>query len=469
MNPQTSKRAALLIATLASFITPFMVSSVTVALPTIGREFSMTAVALGWVATSYILATAISLVPFGKIADIHGRKRIFLWGISLYTLASLLCAAAPSAAFLVVLRACQGVGASMIFGTSIAIVTAVFPAGERGRALGIVTAATYLGLSLGPTLGGFLTQQLGWRSIFLASAPIGVFVIVLIAWRLKGEWAEARGERLDAPGAVIYGVSLAAVMYGFSILPRGAGAWLIIGGALGLVSFVLWESRAPSPLLHMELFKSNRAFAFSNLAALINYSASFAVTFLMSLYLQYVKALTPQAAGLVLVSQPIMMAVFSPFAGRLSDRIESRIVASAGMALLAVALFFFIFLRAGTPIAAIIANLMLLGFGFALFSSPNTNAVMSSVEPRFYGVASATVATMRMVGQMFSMGIAMLMFALYIGDVQITPDRCPPFLTAVRATFIIFSALSVIGVFGSLARGNLRGSGRLVKRKDNAS
>jgi len=458
MNDHAPKRAALTIATLASFVTPFMASSVTVALPTIGQEFSMKAVALGWVATSYILATAVSLLPFGKVADIHGRKRIFLWGTVLYTVSSLLSAAAPSAALLIAFRACQGVSAAMIFGTSTAIVTSVYPPGERGRALGIVTAATYIGLSLGPTLGGLLTQSLGWRSIFLVTAPPMLLVAALTVWRLEGEWAEGRGERFDAPGALLYGASLAAVMYGFSVLPAARGVWLVGGGALGIVSFVLRESRAPGPLLHLELFRGNRAFAFSNLAALVNYSASAAVGFLMSLYLQYLKALTPKEAGLVLVAQPAMMAIFSPFAGRLSDRVESRIVASTGMAILAVSLVFFTFLEAGTPLVAIVANLMFLGFGFALFSSPNTNAVMSSVEPRHYGVASAMLATMRMVGQMLSMGIAMLMFALYLGDVRLAPGHYPSFLTAVRATFIISCVLAVLGVFASLARGNVRRS-----------
>jgi len=451
-----SEKPVLLIAAFASFITPFMVSSVYIALPSIGREFSMTAVMLGWVATAYILASAIFLVPFGKGADIYGRKRVFLAGMVLYTAASFLCAIAPSAALLIAFRVLQGIGASMIFGTSIAILVSVIPAGERGRALGITTAAVYLGLSLGPVFGGFLTQHFGWRSIFLVSVPLGLFEIALIAWKLKGEWRELKGERFDAPGAALYGIALASLMYGFASLPSPAGIWLLCAGTLGLGAFVFWEMRARSPLVPVDLFARNRVFAFSNLAALVNYSASSAVTFLMSLYLQYSKALTPQNAGIVLVSQPLVMAVCSPFAGRLSDRIESRIVASAGMALTAIALLLFVFVQAGTALVAIIANLMLLGLGFALFSSPNSNAIMGSVQPRFYGVASATLATMRMTGQMLSMGVAMLIFAVNIGGVQITPEYHGQFLTSFKTAFIIFSALSFSGIFASLARGNVR-------------
>jgi len=450
------KRIALVIATIASFITPFMVSAVTIALPLIGNEFSMTAIALGWVATAYLLAAAVFLLPFGKIADIHGRKRVFLAGMAVYTAASFLCGIAPRPSFLIAFRVAQGLGAAMIFSTSVAIVTSVFPAGERGGALGITIAATYFGLSLGPVLGGFLAQHLGWRSIFFVTVPLGLIVIALIVWKLTGEWAESRGERFDLAGGLLCGISLAALMYGFTLLPAPAGAWLILGGALGIGGFALREMRISNPLLHMDLFIRNRVFAFSNLAALINYSASNAVTFLMSLYLQYIKALSPQEAGLVLVAQPVMMAAFSPLAGRLSDRIESRIVASIGMALTGAALFAFIFISRETSLLAIALILMLLGFGFAFFSSPNMNSIMGSVEKRFYGVASATLATMRMTGQMLSMGIAMLIFAFEIGPVPITPERHGAFLTSLRSAFIIFSVLSAAGVFASLARGSSR-------------
>jgi MFS family permease len=208
----------------------------------------------------------------------------------------------------------------------------------------------------------------------------------------------------------------------------------------------------------MNLFRSNTVFVFSNLAALINYSATFAVSFLLSLYLQYIKGLSPQNAGLILVSQPIMQALFSPSAGRLSDRIESRIVASAGMALTVIGLLLLTLLNEETALVFIIVSLMLLGFGFALFSSPNTNAIMSSVEKRFYGVASATLGTMRLIGQTLSMGIAMLIFAIHIGKVQITPEYYAPFLTSTQTAFVVFAVLCFGGIFASLARGNVRGT-----------
>jgi EmrB/QacA subfamily drug resistance transporter len=453
MSDDINKNSVLLIATLTSFLAPFMGSSVNIALPTIGVDFKMNAVSLSWIATSYLLAGAIFLVPFGRLADIYGRKKIFTYGITIYTISSFLCTISTSALMLVLFRVLQGFGSAMIFGTAIAILTSVFPVGERGKALGINVSATYLGLSLGPFLSGFLTQHLGWRSIFFVNVPLGLIIILLTLWKLKGEWAEAKGEKFDLTGSVIYSLTLVAIMYGFSLLPGTSGAVLILIGIFGMLSFLYWEMKEKAPVLDINLFSKNRIFAFSNLAALINYSATFAVSFLLSLYLQYIKGFSPQNAGIILVSQPFIMAIFSPFAGRLSDRIEPRIVASMGMSLTTLGLFSLVFLNQNTPLELIISSLVVLGLGFAFFSSPNTNAVMSSVEKKFLGVASGTIATMRMVGQMLSMGIAMLLFALYIGRVQIIPQYYPLFLKSVKVAFIILASLCFLGIFASLARG----------------
>ncbi|MEW6459402.1 MAG: MFS transporter [Bacillota bacterium] len=453
---QVSKRAALLIAATGAFLTPFMGSSINVALPVIGAEFNINAILLSWVPAVFLLSAAMFLVPFGRLADIYGRKRIFTYGIMLFTFSSLLCGLVTSAAFLIVFRFLQGVGGAMMFGTGVAILTSVFPPKERGKALGINVAAVYMGLSVGPFLGGFLTQHLGWRSIFLTLVPLGLLVIGLVFTKLKAEWAEARGERFDFAGSVIYSFALVTLMYGFSLLPARSGAWLVLTGVIGIIGFVRWELQVRSPVLDVRLFLKNTVFAFSNLAALINYCATFAVGFLLSLYLQYIKGFSPQSAGLILVIQPVLMAVFSPFAGRLSDRIEPRVVASVGMALTTVGLFALTFLNEATSFALIVGSLVLLGLGFACFSSPNTNAVMSAVEKRFYGVASGTIGTMRLVGQMLSMGIAMLVFAVYVGRAPITPELYPDFLSGVRVAFAVFAVLCFAGIFASLVRGEIR-------------
>jgi len=456
MGDAATKQAVLLIATLTAFLTPFMASSINIALPAIEREFHVDAVLLAWVATSFLLPAAVFLLPFGRLADIHGRKKIFGWGIVTYTVASILCGLSPSISFLIAFRILQGFAGAMIFATGVAMLTSVFPVGERGKVLGLNVAAVYLGLSLGPPLGGLLTQFLGWRSVFLINVPLGVIVIGLVLRRLKTEWAEARGERFDLAGTLLYTLSLSMIMYGVPLLTARAGAWLVVMGLLGLVGFFRWEQRVTHPVLDVNLLKGNAVFTFSNLAALINYSATFAVTFLLSLYLQYTKGLGPRDAGLILVSQPLVMAVFSPFAGRLSDRIEPRTVASLGMAFTVLGLVLLAFLGEGTRLVFIVATLVILGFGFALFSSPNTNAVMSSVDRRLYGVASGTLGTMRLSGQMLSMAIATLVFALYVGRVRIAAANPASFLQSLKVAFAIFAILCFCGIFASLARGRLK-------------
>ena len=448
--------AALVAATLASLLTAFTGSSINIALPQVGQDFSMDAILLSWIPTSFLLAAAMFLVPVGRLADIHGRKKVFTVGTAIFTLASLVAGIAPSAFVLIAARVLQGIGSAMISGTGIAILTSVFPANERGRVLGINVAAVYLGLSLGPPLGGILTQQLGWRAIFFVTIPLGLLIIGFVLWLLDGEWAEAKGESFDLAGSGIYALALVALMYGFSQLPDLLGAALLVVGLVGFAVFAAWELRTKSPVLNLALFVGNRPFTFSNLAALIHYSAVYAVTFLLSLYLQYIKALTPQQAGLVLIFQPVVQFIFSPGAGRLSDRVEPRILASIGMVLTSTGLLLLVFIGQDTPLWAIIGILILLGFGYAIFSSPNMNAIMGAVDRRSYGVASGMLATMRLIGQMLSMGIATLLFALFLGRAEITPELYPQFLASAKAAFAVFTVLCVLGVFASLARGDIR-------------
>jgi EmrB/QacA subfamily drug resistance transporter len=455
-DQSTSKKVTLFVTTLGAFIVPFMSSSVTIALPSIGKEFAMNAIVLSWVTTSYILAAASFQVPSGRIADIYGRKKLFLLGFAIHTFFSALCAIPYDPFLLILFRFLQGIGGSMTFSVGVVILISVFPIEERGKVLGINIAAVYLGLSCGPFLGGVLTYSFGWRGIFLANVPIGILIILFTLLKMKGEWIEAKGEPFDLAGTILYSTTLAAIIYGFSLLPEARGGLFILLGAILLLAFVRWELRIKAPLFNIDLFRRNKVFAFSNLAALINYSATGMVSFLLSLYLQFIKGFNPQEAGLILIFQPVMQAIFSPFAGRLSDRIEPRRVASIGMAMTAIGLFLFNFLNERTATLFIIGNLAFMGIGFALFSSPNTNAVMSSIEKKSYGVASGTLGTMRSVGMMFSMGMVMLIFSLYIGRVQITPSSYPLFIKSVKVAFIIFTALCVAGIFASLSRGRMR-------------
>jgi len=450
------KKTALAVATFASFLTPFMGAALNVALPTIGKEFNADAILLNLTATIYLLSTAVFLLPFGKLGDIVGRKKIFSTGIIIFTLSTILAALSVSINWLIIVRVFQGLGSAMIFGTGVAILTSVFPAKERGKALGINVAAVYIGLASGPFAGGLLTRYFGWRSIFWVLVPLGILVYTLIRVRLKGEWAESKGEKFDWKGGVIYTLALLFIMYGFSKVPALNGFIFMGLGLLFLYLFVRFELGQRFPLFEMRLFKDNRVFVFSNLAALINYSATFAVGFLLSLYLQYIKGYDPQEAGVIMVVQPLIMAIFSPITGRLSDRLQPQLLATIGMALSTAGLFMLTFLNYNSPLSIIIADLSLLGAGFALFSSPNTNAIMGAVERKFYGVASGAVGTMRMVGQMLSMGAVLLLFTLIIGKAKISAETADQFLHSMHVAFILFTGLCFLGIFASLARGKVK-------------
>jgi EmrB/QacA subfamily drug resistance transporter len=451
-DEKTLKRSVLLVATFAAFLTPFLSSAINLALPSIGKELHASAVGLGWIASSFILSSAIFLLPFGRLADIVGRKKIFSSGILLFTISTFLIIFCRTLTALIILRVFQGIAGAMIFGTSLAIITSVFQPGERGRAMGINITAVYLGLSAGPVIGGLLTQYFGWRSIFIFLVPFGLISLWLLFTRINSEWADSRGEKFDWQGSVIYGLSMASFMYGFSKLPTAPGWYFLISGMVLGAVFLVFENSSGNPVFDVRLILRNRVFAFSGIAALIHYSATAATGFFISLYLQYLHGLDARSAGLIMISQPLAMSLLSPVAGKLSDKRNPGVIASTGMGLTATGLILLCFITQDTPHSLIVGLLVLMGIGFGLFSSPNSNAIMSSVEKKHLGVASGVVGTMRMVGQMLSMGIAMMILSVYIGQQQITPETYPRFVTGMRTGFTIFSVLCILGIFASLAR-----------------
>ena len=455
MVDKREKKVILLVASLASFLVPYTGSSITVALPALAAQFNANAVTLGWITSAYIVSAALFIVPFGRIADIFGRKKIFVLGILIFTAASLASALAPAAGILIAARFVQGIGGAMLFATSVAIVTQVYGPGERGWALGITIATVYAGLSIGPFLGGILTDHFGWPVIFLVNVPLGIMTIALTLQGVRHEWADAAGERFDLYGSVVYGIMFFCGIVGMLLIPDPfAAVWIIVAGC-ALPVFIWREKHCTAPLLDLSVFSQNRTFLFSNIAAMINYGATYAVAVLLSLYCQYIRGFSAETAGLILVAQPIIQTIFSPFAGKISDRIEPRIVATLGMAITTLGLSSFIFLTPVTSLYVIIISLVVLGFGYALFSSPNTNAIMSSVDIRYLGIASSMVATMRSLGQVLSMAIAMFCFSVFIGSVAITPPVYPALLTSTTVAFFIFTCLCIAGVGASYVRGTI--------------
>lgn len=448
------RKTALIICLVSSFVQPFCGTGITVALPSIAKELHLDAPTVPWVVTIFLLASCIFMLPMGRLADIYGRKKMFATGWALFSVTSFIVSFSVNGLMLLTLRAFQGIAGSMFLGASVGILSSVYPREERGRVLGLSVAAYYLGSALGPAVGGVLTQHFGWRSIYLTMVPLALLMWVMIVTRLRSEWADAHGEKFDATGSLIYGVSLAAIMYGVSRLPDLLGLAPMAAGIVGLGGFWWWEGRTKSPVLNVQLFRGNLGFVLANLAALINFSASMSTAFLLSIYLQNVKGFTPQTAGLILIAQPLVQGFLSSPAGQLADRTGAhRLISSFGMGVTAVALFLFSRMGMQTPIWAVMGTLMLLGVGFAFFAPANMSVVMNSVDKKYFGVAAAVVATMRYVGQMLSSGIAAVIFATYMGRTAISLAPVSLLITSINVAFTLGCGICTAGVIVTLATG----------------
>ncbi|HOP03543.1 MAG TPA: MFS transporter [Tenuifilaceae bacterium] len=460
MNWTRTQVSIVAIVAATSFMGTFLISSVNIALPAIEKSFGLDAIKLSWVVTSFLLATAIFLLPVGRWGDMVGVRRIFKIGVLIFTFASLLCGFVNHGILLIILRFLQGIGAAFTSTTGPAILVSAFLPQHRGRVLGISVSAVYLGLAFGPFVGGFITQYLGWRSIFHVSSVLGILTTIIAFTFLGSDGvAEDQSKKIDLRGTLFYVLGLFALVYGSSNIPDLFGWLLMAAGVIALVVFWNFEKSSSLPVINTKLFTQNRLFAFSNLAALINYSATFAIVFLLSLFLQKILGLSPQSAGSILIAQPITMAIFSPVAGRMSDSVQPRYLTTLGMIMCTIGLASFAFVSASTSILQIVIQLIWVGLGFALFSSPNMNTIMSSVSKTQYGLASGSAATMRVIGQIVSMTIATLFFAVLFG--KQTVDMVPShiFQKMIKWGFLCFALISSIGIYFSYYRGKVKREG----------
>jgi len=456
MNWTKKQISILAIVAASSFFGTFLISSVNIALPAIEKDFGLDAVTLSWVVTSFLLSTAMFLLPVGRWGDLSGIRRLYKTGMVIFTVSSLLSGFATSGYWLIAMRFLQGIGAAFSSTTGAAILVSAFLPQHRGRVLGMSVSGVYLGLAFGPFFGGFLTQYLGWRSIFFMASGFGLLITIIgFLFLGKDEIQQKTRTKLDFKGTVFYMLGLVSLTYGSARIPQIFGWSLMGAGVVFLIIFWMLENRSENPVLETRLFTHNRLFAFSNLAALINYSATFSIIFLLSLYLQKVKGLSPRDAGSILVAQPIVMALFSPVTGRLSDKIQPRYLATIGMTMCTIGLSAFAFLTETTPIALIVVLLFWVGTGFALFSSPNMNTIMSSVQKNQLGLASGSASTMRVVGQIASMTIATLFFAFLFNKQAVETVANPLFLKALRLGFITFATISLAGIYFSFNRGKM--------------
>ncbi|ABP66130.1 major facilitator superfamily MFS_1 [Caldicellulosiruptor saccharolyticus DSM 8903] len=462
-DEQKINKNILIATTTSSFLVPFMSSAINIAAPDIAKKFNLVAENLNLVITIFLLFSAAFILPMGKLSDTFDRTKIFITGLISFTISTLMCAIAPNITVLFIFRALQGFFSAFVFVTSIAILIENHSPKIRGRLLGINTATVYLGTSIGPFLGGILVRLFGFRSIFLFAFLVGFVASFISLFLLKKEikvqqhtsLAESL-KNLDKIGTIFSIVGLFLLIYGASTFELGKTPKMLffLGGVL-LILFVGFELATQNPLLDVKLFVKIPQFGFSNLAALINYSCTFSASYLLSLYLQIVKALPAQVVGSILILQPISQVITSLISGRASEKIEPRKLATAGMVLTTAGLFIFSLFSSKTNIVLVIVNLIIMGIGFGLFSSPNTNVVMSSVPQSLYGAASSTISVMRVMGQAFSMAIVSFIFSLYLKGAKLSHENYLMILKSMKISFFVFSVLSIVGIVASIKRGNI--------------
>jgi MFS family permease len=433
---------------LVSFLATYTASAINVALPAIGAELGLGHTGLQYILTAYLMLNAAMLVPFGRLADVYGRRTIILCGMVIFLVAHVISACATAGWVLIVCRAAGGASAAMFFGNTVAILSEIFPQSKRGKILGGYVSIVYLGITVGPFIGGLLTSWLGWRSVFMSVVPLCLVVMILSYYKLPRGISRHAAGFYNVRLSVLYVAVLVLLIYGCSALPRAAGILAVIGGmALGSV-FIARDNAAERPFINLKLFRSNRTFLFSNLANLLQYTSTNAVSFLLSLFLQnsLIKNLSPHSAGFILLTQPLLQAVISPLSGAFSDRVQPKLIAAAGVALSAAALLSFALTTPATSITVIVLTLCCLGIGFALFTSPNNNAAMSAVSPGVFGIASGILATGRILGMSMSLALTAVVFNIFERSGQPTAA----FLKSFHTIFIIFFVLSLAGIASSL-------------------
>lgn len=449
----------LLTVCLAQFMAPFMLTAIGVALPSLGRELGASAVQIGLVEQTYVLSLGMVMLTFGRLGDIVGQRIMFLIGLIAFTSLTLVIGFATSIGMIIGLRFFQGLGAATMLSGSMALVAAAFPPSQRARKIGLVSTCTYVGLSAGPVIGGFITQHFGWRHIFFAPVPVGIAAVFICLFGMQEMEKNASGERMDWLGSAVYALAIGCIMTGAAHAQASFGLPLLAVGVGGLGLFLVLESRCASPLLDVRLLSGNRFFTLSSLAALGNYAATFGVVFFMSLFLQYAKGLSARQAGFILLLQPLMQVVTSPLAGRLAERIEIARLATTGMLMSGIGLLLTaLTLGLQTPLWLVALELMLIGAGFGIFITPNTTAIMDSVERRQYGVASGMIGAMRTLGMATSLTTITLVFSLFMGDQAVTDANLPLFLLSMKTALVAFSFFSCLGVILSFSRGRRRPS-----------
>lgn len=449
MTKKTTAFYVVIIGSLASFMAAYTSNAVTMALPELARVFHLSNILQNWTINIYLLTMAVLSVPFGKYCAQKGLKKSFFYGALIFFLGTIGIILSINTEMLLFFRVIQAIGSSAIFVSSVSMIVKAVPNNQRGKSLGINIASVYIGLSLAPVLGGTLTYNFGWESIFAITLPVSFIVVVLTYLKIKEEWQINTNDPIDITGSIFYAIGISLFMYGFTELHSLTGQIVAGIGVISLIIFIYYELKQKYPLFNVRLYK-NHKFLSSNIASVISYISIFSLSTIINYHFQYILGWNAQMTGLILISMPIMQAIVTPQSGKLSDLINPQKLSALGMGLVTIAILILTTLNDSTPIYIIIIALMIGGVGYGLFSSPNTNTIMSSVPPTETTMASSAVATMRVIGQTISIGILTVIFAFVMGDVTITPSVYPQLNESCHITLICSTILSIISVLASL-------------------
>ncbi|MTK63963.1 MAG: MFS transporter [Methanobacterium sp.] len=439
------KRSYILISlTVAPFLTNFVVTALNIALPSMALDLYIDAVPLGWIPTSYLIALTIFLIPSGKLGDIYGRKRLFNLGLILFTIGSVITVFSWNYPCIILARIFQGAGSAMIFSNLYAMIASIYIHQDRIRALSIIFGSIFLGSFLGPIIGGLLSSFYNWRVIFVFCSLIGMVGILLLS-RLDVEWFGLRGEKLDFCGSLIFGISTLMIIQGLSKINQELNCIFLVFGFLGLIIFIIYENRVENPLFNLELLH-NREFILNNAGTLIQYAPIAPMVFILSIYLQNIRGFSPISVGLILVLQPLAMLIVSIFSEKLNKMIEAPTMVTIAMMISLISVLIFLSLKLSTSILVIILGLTLSGIGASLFSPPNSHLVMNSVKKKYYGVASASITTMRGFGGSLGMSIVLVVLTLVPGNIEISHLQSESFIFSLNLIFKILCIVYMTGI-----------------------
>ena len=446
LNTETS---VVLVSFLTSFFAVFLSAGIVIGVPSIANEFAMNNVVQNWIITIALLVVAVFTLPAGQISGKFGVKKSLVAGVLVFLFASIGACLSFSTDSFLFFRVIQGIGGAFSNVSAMAMVVQAIKPQNRGKALGFTVTGVYLAGSLSPVICGFLVYNLGWRSMFYFVVPFLVLCIALMIWKIPGDWKTYEDDKIDKVGYLIYGIGILLFIYGFTSLMTAIGKICVLLGFILLIVFGYYETKVNTPAFNMNLFK-NMKFTSSNIAALCSYLAVAALTTILNYHFQYVRGWNAQMSGLILIITPIIMAFMAPNSGKLSDKIHPQKLAAIGMTIATLALLILIFLDANTPIYLIVIAMVLQGIGMGLFTSPNTNAIMSSVPPNEAPNASASQSAMRTIGQTMSLGLLTLVFAWIMGSLKLSSQYADMIVQSSQIVCIICTIICIVAIFASL-------------------